>query len=382
MFILNTHLVFVHQTRVRSQIIYSITLLAVILGIGALPFLYITISVKGEGIIKSNLEKIELLAPASGRLLNLNLKDNQKVTKGTVLLIIDDTLSKQQDSVLSDHNRRLNQQLRDIEVLINGVNKKWKKEKGTLKTGLYIASWQQYTEELQSASNIKQQSERIFQRYQTLYHKNVVTKAEFEQHKFNHRQALSDEEMVNKKYKIQWQSEATQYRKEIMDLKYQKAEINEQEKQYSLIANMNGSIQNLTGLQEGSYIYANQKIGEISPDGTLFAYCFVKPMDIGLIKKGQLVRVQIDAFNYNQWGVLMAEVIDISDDIIIQNQAPYFRIKCQLNKNYLQLKNGYKGFIRKGMTFSANFAVAKRSLYQLLYDNVDDWINPVGIKNT
>ena len=316
-----------------------------------------------------------MLAPASGRLLNLNLKDNQKVTKGTVLLIIDGTLSKQQDSVLSDNSIRLNQQLRDIEVLIYVVDKKWKKEQGILKTGLYIASWQQYTEELRSAANIKQQSERIFQRYQTLYHKNVVTKAEFEQHKFNYQQALSDEEMVNKKYKILWQSEATQYRKELRDLKYQKAEIDEQEKQYSLIANINGSIQNLTGLQEGLYIYANQKIGEISPDGTLFAYCFVKPTDIAMIKKGQHVRVQIDAFNYNQWGVLMGKVIDISDDITIQNQAPYFKIKCQLNKNYLQLKNGYKGFIRKGMTFSANFAIAKRSLYQLLHDNVDDWIN-------
>ena len=274
MSILNTRLVFIRQTRVRSQIIYSITLLAVILAIGALPFLYITISVKSEGIIKSNLERIELLAPASGRLLNLNLKDNQKVTKGTVLLSIDGTLSKQQDSVLSDHNRHLNQQLRDIEVLINVVNKKWKNGNSLLKTGLYIASKQQYTLQLQNAVNVIQQSERIFQRYQTLYHKNVVTKAEFEQHKFNYQQALSDEEMINKKYKTQWQSEATQYRKELSDLKYQKAQINEQEKQYSLIANISGSIQNLAGIQEGSYIYANQKIGEISPDGTLFAYCY------------------------------------------------------------------------------------------------------------
>ena len=375
MFVLNMHLVFVHRTRVRSQIIYSITLLAVILGIGALPFLYITISVKGEGIIKSNLEKMELLAPASGRILNLNLKDNQKVIKGTVLLTINGTLSKQQDSVISDHSRRLNQQLRDIEVLINVVDKKWKNGNGILKTGLYIASWQQYTGQLQNAVNFKQQSERIFQRYQTLYHKKVVTKAEFEEHKFNYQQALSDEEMVNKKHKIQWQSEAIQYRRELSDLQYQKAQINEQEKKYSLSANINGSIQSLTGLQEGSYIYANQKIGEISPDGTLFAYCYVKPTDIGLIKKRQHVRVQVDAFNYNQWGVLLGKVIDISDDIIIRNQVPYFKIKCQLNRNYLQLKSGYKGFIRKGMTFSANFAVSKRSLYQLLYDKVDDWIN-------
>ena len=373
--VLNTSLVFLHQTRVCSQIIYSITLLAIVLGLGALPFLYITISIKGNGIIKSNLEKIELLAPASGRLLNLNLTDNQKVTKGTVLLIIDGTLSKQQNSLLSNHVIRLSQQLRDIEVLINVVNKKLKRENGMPKTGLYIASWQHYTEQLQNAIIVKQQSERIFQRYQTLYHKNVVTTAEFEQHKFNYEQALSEEEMVSKKYKIQWQSEAIQCRKELSDLQYQRAEIGEQEKQYSLSANINGSIQNLTGLQEGSYIYANQKIGEISPDGILFAYCYVKPTDIGLIKKGQHVRFQINAFNHNQWGILMGKVIDISDDIIIQNQAPYFKIKCQLNKNYLQLKNGYKGFIRKGMTFNANFAVAKRSLYQLLYDKVDDWIN-------
>ena len=76
--------------------------------------------------------------------------------------------------------------------------------------------------------------------------------------------------------------------------------------------------------------------------------------------------------------MLMGKVIDISDDIIIQDQTPYFKVKCQLNKNYLQLKNGYKGQVKKGMTFSANFTVTKRSLYQLLYDKVDDWLNPIG----
>lgn len=28
------------------------------------------------------------------------------------------------------------------------------------------------------------------------------------------------------------------------------------------------------------------------------------------------------------------------------------------------------------MTFTARFTVAERSLYQLLYDKVDDWVNP------
>ena len=39
-------------------------------------------------------------------------------------------------------------------------------------------------------------------------------------------------------------------------------------------------------------------------------------------------------------------------------------------------KNGYKGDISKGMTLTARFLIANRSLWQLLYDKVDNWLNP------
>lgn len=77
----NNSLIFLHQTHIHSQIIYSITLLAVILG--ALPFLYTTISVKGVSLVQSSKEKTELFAPVSGRLVSVNLNDNQKVKKVT-----------------------------------------------------------------------------------------------------------------------------------------------------------------------------------------------------------------------------------------------------------------------------------------------------------
>ncbi|WP_449436794.1 HlyD family efflux transporter periplasmic adaptor subunit [Pedobacter steynii] len=56
-------------------------------------------------------------------------------------------------------------------------------------------------------------------------------------------------------------------------------------KQYILRAPIAGSVQNLVGLQKGAYVFANQKIGEISPDTNLTAFCYIKPADIGLIKK-------------------------------------------------------------------------------------------------
>jgi multidrug efflux pump subunit AcrA (membrane-fusion protein) len=164
---------------------------------------------------------------------------------------------------------------------------------------------------------------------------------------------------------------------ELRQLNGQEAELDEQKKQYILKAPIDGSVQNISGVQNGAYVFANQKIGEISPDSNLIAFCYIKPADIGLIKKGQEVRFQVDAFNYNQWGLVLGKVIDISDDIIvINNNQPVFKVKCQLSQNHLTLKNGYKGYLKKGMNFTARFKVTNRSLYQLLYDKVDDWVNP------
>ncbi len=372
----NTSLVYLHQTRTRSQLIYTITLLSILVAVASLPFLYTTVSVKGQGLMQSSIEKTELLAPANGRLVSVNLIDNQKVQKGITLLVIDAALPQQQTGLLNNHTSQLQQQLQDAQRLAKMHN--LKPSTFSPSTSLYQASLQQYQEQMQNATNAIIQAERIYQRYHTLYNKKAVTQAEYEQYKFNYEQAVSDQQMVDKKYKSQWQSEANQYRNELRDIQNQKLQLNEQAKQYVLKAPINGSLQNLTGIQAGAYVYANQKLGEISPDSALIAYCYIKPNDIGLIKKGQNVRFQIDAFNYNQWGMLTGKVIDISDDIMIQDQTPYFKVKCQLNKNYLQLKNGYKGQVKKGMTFSANFTVTKRSLYQLLYDKVDDWLNPIG----
>ena len=47
-----------------------------------------------------------------------------------------------------------------------------------------------------------------------------------------------------------------------------------------------------------------------------------------------------------------------------------------MDNNYLQLKNGYKGNINKGMTLTTRFHLTDRTLWQLLFDRVDDWFNP------
>lgn len=376
----DTSVLYMHETRVRSQVIYIITLLAIILAVLALPFIHTTISVKGLGLVQSNVEKIEVLAPVSGKIVHINLKDNQRVLKGELLMRIDAALPQQQGEILSNQNKQQQNLLNDAEMLIEAID--FAKVTVSLQTGLYNSSWQQYLEQQQNSLNAKEQSFKIYKRYETLYTRRVVTQAEYEQYKYNYDQALSDLKMVAKRYRTQWQTEANQYRNELKEIQTHKIQLNEQEKMYTLKSQLSGSIQNLTGLQIGAYVYANQKLADISPDSALLAFCFIKPSDIGLIKKGQHVRFQIDAFNYNQWGMLTGKVVDISDDIVVQDQTTFFKVKCKFDKNYLQLKNGYKGHIKKGMSFNANFTVTRRSLFQLLYDKVDDWINPEIVRKS
>ncbi|MBK8350568.1 MAG: HlyD family efflux transporter periplasmic adaptor subunit [Saprospirales bacterium] len=139
-------------------------------------------------------------------------------------------------------------------------------------------------------------------------------------------------------------------------------------KLYTIEATTDGAVQELQGLQNGNYVFSNQRIATLSPDSTIIATCFVSSKDIGLIKINQRVFLQIDAYNYREWNTAKAQVIEISEDAVAddKNKSTYFIVKCKLLNNQLKLKNGYVGKIKKGMTFNARF-LSHREIYMNYY---------------
>jgi HlyD family secretion protein len=120
----------------------------------------------------------------------------------------------------------------------------------------------------------------------------------------------------------------------------------------------------------------NQQIARISPDDDLVVECYVSPSNIGLISSDMKVTFQFHSFNYNQWGTGSGRVTQISGNVININEKPFFKVRCSLEQNSLSLKNGYKGILKKGMTLTGRFILIRRSLFQLLYDKTDNWLNP------
>ena len=144
-----------------------------------------------------------------------------------------------------------------------------------------------------------------------------------------------------------------------------------------MIAPLSGEIIQSRDIQTGALVYINQHIAEISPDGEIVGICYVSPEDIGMIKTGLQVVIQVDALKYTEWGLLDARITHISDDLIVNDeQSAYFRVECKPERNYLSLNDNVVAEFKKGMTFNARIVIAERNLYNLLFDKMDDWLNP------
>ena len=128
--------------------------------------------------------------------------------------------------------------------------------------------------------------------------------------------------------------------------------------------------------ERGSLISSGIQLAEISPLSDLIVESLINPNNIGLLEKNLQVQFQVTSFNYNQWGLATGKIIDIGNDVQIVNNTPVFKILCSIDQEYLALKNGFKGYLKKGMTVNTRFELTERSLFDLLYDKMDDWLNP------
>lgn len=141
-------------------------------------------------------------------------------------------------------------------------------------------------------------------------------------------------------------------------------------------APISGTLLNTKAIEKGNFIQSGIQLAEISPLSDLIAECYISPADIGLLKKESKVNFQVSAFNYNQWGLANGQIKEIGNDVLTVNNTPVFRVLCSLDQKFLQLKNGFKKHLKKGMLVNARFELTERTLFDLLYDKMDDWLNP------
>jgi len=143
------------------------------------------------------------------------------------------------------------------------------------------------------------------------------------------------------------------------------------------------SVDSFSEIYQRNSVKASGASAIISLGSGLYFEIYVTPRNIGYLSVGMPVNVQVESFNYNEWGMVAGKITEISSDFFTDSQAKnsYYKVKCNMEKDFLMLRSGKKGKLKKGMLVNAHFMITRRSLFDLLFQKMDDWINPAQYNN-
>lgn len=359
----------IHKNKTKSISIYLVIVVALVVFISSLPLIKIDISSQSRGVIRSTTDNVPLTSLVNGKVVYVHLKNNWLVQKGDTLIQLNqESLNSEKytnESISSDLQTRI----RDLSRIVTSSN-------AVLTTPEIQQEWNSYNSKKSELESKITQAKIVYDRYKHLFDKGIIAKAEFEKYSFDYTYSKQSLSSLFKSQKSVWQNQKRDLETQLKNLKGTLNKIDVESKNYVITAPISGTIENFSGIQVGSFLNASQTIATISATDQLIVESSVSPSDIGLIHKNQKVKFQIDAFNYNQWGLLEGKVIDIDHNITIQGEQPFFKVRSSFNNTQLQLKSGYKTKVSKGMTLTTRYILSRRSLFDLIFDKIDDWLNP------
>lgn len=365
------------QHHTRSNAVYMMILLIIVAAFVSLFLIAVDVSVRSAGVVRATDNRNEIKALVSGRIDSLMVRENQRVRKGQTLLTIEADIIREQNQLVKAQKSDFDNQVRDLKILLHlSRTNNWSRKPG-LTSGLYKQDFALFWQKITDAKTTLITVEKDFARNKKLHDVKAISELEYDRAVLLHTSAQNRIKTLMEEEEARWESELTNLQMKVRELKSQNAQFQREKDFYIVKAPISGTIQDLKGLQTGSIVSANEFLAEISPDEAIVAEMFVEPKDIGLIRPGTKARLQVDAYNYNQWGLATGHVASVSSDVYTNGkEPPYFKVRCVLDQDALSLPNGYKGKIKKGMTVQARFLVTRRTLFQLLYDKTDNWLNP------
>lgn len=355
----------------RSNLMYCLLIGALILAIGALPVIKVDVSVQARGAIRDVQSNTPITSLIQGQVLSHNLIEDVQVFKGEKLIslnagIVEDELEKISIQVKEAENAQ-----QDLDLLLKNLE-----SRPLLRTSVYQGAFSQYSREFTNLEIKKQYALGVLERVHKLYKEQVVAKVEFEKAQLDADLAANELRLLEEQQRKTWEIEAQQIHQQLLDLRSKSILLQRQRKDYAIYAPCDGVLVQTSGLKSGSYVMPGQQLAFISTQDSLLAEVHIPSTQIGYIRKQMNVKLHVDAYNFHEWGAIEGTVNQVPTEVKVIKDIPVFVTHVILDKKELKLKNGYTGKLKKGMLLSARFFLKKRSLFSLLYDKAEDWLDP------
>ncbi|NJO93322.1 MAG: HlyD family efflux transporter periplasmic adaptor subunit, partial [Hydrococcus sp. RM1_1_31] len=138
-----------------------------------------------------------------------------------------------------------------------------------------------------------------------------------------------------------------------------------------LKAPIDGVVLALNLTNTGEVIEAGKTVAEIAPEGAPLVLSAVLPnQEAGFVKKGMPVKIKLDAYPYQDYGVISGKVTEISADAKSDDKlGTVYRVEIELERDYVtdqQQKIEFKA----GQTASAEIVIRRRRIADVLLDPI------------
>ena len=350
----------------RTKRLYQTILGIVLLSFILLFIIKVDVTVTSAGSISPILGRATIRTPINGIVDSLFVTENMHVMAGQPLIKVHAQSLDEKGIDTKSQQEELWAQVEDLKMILKSSTEGGAEDL-PLKSSLYKQQYAFYKDKLSGVQNRYNLASRSYNRYKGLYRKRVISAEEYDKYDYKMKDVESERRLVISQQYTQWQGDLTKLTQQLQGINS------------TIKSPIEGYVQQLKGIQPGSVISPADVLGLVTPDTGMIAEVYVLPKDVGLIRTGTPIRIQVDAYNYNVWGMLKGNVLTISNDIFTDANQPYFKVRCRLNSQALKLKNGYRGYVKNGMTLQAHFVVTRRTLMQLLHDKADDWLNPTQL---
>ncbi len=340
----------------------------------AMPIVQVPVTVQANGVIRPVIERQDARVAESGIVHIVYARDGDRVRAGDTLIALNARTVRIRLAASDAIAHARETELADLEQLLNA--------------GDSLVSWQslatphrrqQSREHAAIMTELEARARaegREADRLRTLLVGGFVAPEQLERQDAARRTAQAAVREHVERMRSNWSDARARIANDLRRLDSERANAGEALARRVVIAPVDGTLEMAASLSPGSVLQQGERVATISPNTDLVGEALLTARDIALVRRGTPVRLMIDALNYRDWGVVDATVIDVADDASLSAEQPVFRVRCQLSRHDLRLRDGHRVALGKGLTFRARFVIAERSLLQLLFDDVDDWLNP------
>lgn len=355
----------------KSQKIYWVVLFALTAAIISLPLVYVDVSVQDAGTIRPAVEKTEIKASITEYVDSVYTKEGLKISKGDTILTFRASNANYKINYHKERLRDLQEHINDLKELAKG------KRPDIFSSDTRRKEYSYFIKQLEEYKTTLQKTTKDYQRNKALYEKKVIAAEEYEKYQYEYNKINNELASLKDNQISKWQTDLNSYTNSYNEISSSLNQEIKDKELYVITSPVSGTLDYFRGIYKGSNIQTGNSVAIISPDSTLCCEIYVSPRNIGYIQIGMPVSIQVESFNYNEWGTIEGLVTEISSDFLTDNNNnAFYQVKCQLEKDHLIRKNGVQGKLKKGMTVISHFKITRRSLFDLLYQKMDDWANP------